>query len=182
MKTIFPIDKEQALCDRWLKFEVSRSSHRQDGRAGLTALLFFACRIPAFLPEGTVSPGFSGAEPGLNFRHVGCHQSRTRHGRKQPQAPTNLSGGHRCPFPPWRQLHQIVHLFAAIHAQQLRQSVGGRKNPGPTVQHLPGLLPGLTPTPSVLHLLGEVFDGPAAGVVFEHFVGTQPAVGCQKRY
>ena len=61
-----------------LKFGVSRSSHRHDGGGGLAALLFFDCRLRAYLPEGTVSPGFAGTEPGSNFRHVGFHQSRTR--------------------------------------------------------------------------------------------------------
>lgn len=58
---------------------------------------------------------------------------------KQPQAQAHLPGGYRRLFPPWRQLQQIVHLVAAIQAQQLRQGVGGREDLCPAVQHLPGL-------------------------------------------
>ena len=61
-----------------LKFGVSQTSHRHDGGGELASLLFFDSRLRAFLPEGTVSPGFVGAEPGWNFRHVGFHQSLTR--------------------------------------------------------------------------------------------------------
>ena len=47
---------------------------------------------------------------------------------KQPQAQAHLPGGYRRLFPPWRQLQQIVHLVAAIHAQQLRQGVALQRN------------------------------------------------------
>jgi hypothetical protein len=45
------------------------------------------------------------------------------------------------------------------------------------VQNLPGLLSGFAPAPSVLHLIEEVLDGPASGIVLENLLGPQFTAG-----
>jgi len=77
--------------------------------------------------------------------------------------------------------YYLVHLIAAVGTQQLRQGIGSRENLCPAMQQLSGLLPGFAPAPSVLHLVEEVFNGPAAGVVFENLVSSQRTVGGEKQ-
>ena len=92
-----------------------------------------------------------------------------------------MTGGHRCFFPPRCQPHQLFHLLAAIGGQQLRQGIGSRKYLRPAVQHLPGLLPGFAPAPAVLHLIEEVLDGPASGIVLENLLGPQFTAGGEEK-